>query len=549
MGILRFNCMTTDVAGTTAYALTNTDSYQTPSDAWGKNMVLVKSNANPTSVRATTWSFLSSYSSKDLSIKDGIPTTAGCAVDSRGVVTFVAAHYIFARTDPFTKYITALRYDPAGATNPSMSQGTGSWSTLSLNPTFGPSTFEKIWLFHSAAAAGGAETLNLAYLSRLDAGFQPTIFFGAFDPASATFNPTGRWDMTTLAYGSPMSILLRGSEMYYYATSYPSGNAKLTVYSLANVATNTPAALRTYNTTVCTDIGGEISTALLQNSYYLTCSRSHDSNFTSLAILKDVTSASSTFAPTVSFASTFNKLDFIVALGNSNNPNSSSTSTPVNGALPVLLMQKYDTFFRTNLQFSMALSGPTFAVVEGGVDASIPEKFGIDPSTTTTGSYPYPTSGGGGSGGGGSGSGSTVIVVAGKLSVKIIIVIVVAALFVVGGLLAFCCGCLGACCLGVKEAITGEKSDDGPAVVEVQPDWAQGQKTEEAGVVTAGAQTYPVLTEHHQPYAHNAPLPQPLVQDSGLSYLPISGDSQSTAAPIATGTPPSPTVPRYLRPA
>ncbi|KAF9906127.1 hypothetical protein EC991_000923 [Linnemannia zychae] len=416
-------------------------------------------------------------------------------------------------TDPFTKYITALRYDPAGATDPSMSQGSGSWSTMSLNPTFGPSTFEKIWLFNSAAAAGGAETLNLAYLTRSDSGFQPTIVFGVFDFASATFNPTGRWDMTTLTYGSPMSILFRGSEMYYYATSSPSGNAKLTVYSLANVATNTPTALRTYNTTVCTDISGSISTALLQNSYYLTCSRSFNTNFTSLAILKDINSASATFAPAISIASTFNKLDFIVALGNSNNLNSNSTSTPVNGALPVLLMQKYESSVKSNLLFSMALSGPTFAVIEGGVDASIPEKFGIDPSKTTTGSYPNPTSGGGSGGGGSGGGGSTVVVVPGKLSVKIIIVIVVAALLVVGGLLAFFCGCLGGCCLGLKRAITGNKPEDKPAVVEVQPDWAQGQKAEEATVATTGAQTYPVLNEHHQSYAYNAPLPLPPAQN------------------------------------
>ncbi|KAG0378141.1 hypothetical protein BGX24_004641 [Mortierella sp. AD032] len=546
MGILRFNCMTTDVAGTKAYALTNTDSYQLTASAWKKNMVLVKSNTNPSSIRTTNWSFVSSYSSKDLSIKDGIPVTAGCTVDSQGVFTFVAAHYIFAKTDPFTKYITAIRYDPAGAVDPVMSLGAGSWSVISLNPTFGPSTFEKIWLFYGTS--GGSETLNLAYLTRSDVGFQPTIVFGALDPATATFRPTGRWDMTTSTDGGPMSILFRGNEMYYYATASPSGNAKLVVYSLANVATNTPALLRTYNTTVCTDIGGEMGTALLQNSYYLTCSKSGffviaRCKFHHTEILKDVTNPGSTFASSVTFISTYKKLDSLIALGNSNNPNNNITSTPINGVVPVLLMQKYDTFIRTNLQFSMALSGPTFAVVEGGVDASIPEKFGIDPSTATTGSYPYPTGGGGGGGGSGDG-GSTIVVVAGKLPVKIIIMIVVASLFVVGGLIAFFCGCLGACCMGIKRLVTRNKPEDGPAVVEVQPDWAQGQKAEEAGA--AGAYTYPVLAEH----ANNALPSQSYVQENNsLSYMYSGGDSQSTAAPNATGSPPSLTVPRYSHPA
>ena len=191
MGIIDFDCMTTDPGSSTFYGLTNTKGYGETD--YNYNIVLAKSNTNPTSLHTTSWSFASSYSSKNLSIKDGIPTTAGCAVDSKGIVTFIAVHYIFAKTDPYSKYITAVRYDPAGVANPNLSQGTGSWSIMSLNPLFGQSTFEKIWLFNSVV--GGIETLQLAYLTRLETGFQPAIVFGAYDVATATFNPTGRWDM------------------------------------------------------------------------------------------------------------------------------------------------------------------------------------------------------------------------------------------------------------------------------------------------------------------------------------------------------------------
>ena len=138
-------------------------------------------------------------------------------------------------------------------------------------------------------------------------------------------------------------------------------------------------------------------------------------------------------------------------------------------------------------------------MIEGGADASISQGFGIDPSSTTTGSYPRPTggTGGGGGGSGGSDGGSTVVVVAGKLPIKIIITIVVAVLVVGGGILFCFFGCITACCLRVKESITGKKPEDRSgeaAVMKVQPDWTQGHKAEEEGVVAAGAGAYPIMT-------------------------------------------------------
>ncbi|KAG0044258.1 hypothetical protein BGZ89_006127 [Linnemannia elongata] len=471
MGILDFDCMTTDPGSSTFYGFSNTKGYNKTD--YNYNIVLAKSNTNPTSLRTTAWSFSSSYSSKNLSIKDGIPITAGCAVNSKGIVTFIAVHYIFAKTDPYSKYITAVRYDPAGVADPSLSQGTGSWSVMSLNPLFGQSTFEKIWLFNTVM--GGVETLHLAYLTRLDAGFQPAVVFGTYDVATATFNPTGRWDMTTLTYGSPMSILFHESEMYYYTTTPQSGVARLSVYSLTNVGTNVPALLRAYNSTVCTDISPETRTAVLQNYFYVVCSRSYDATLSTLAVLKDATNPSSTFAPSTTFVTTLKKLDFMVAIGTAN------ATTTTSASPPFLLMQKSDFNVKTNLQFSMTLTpGATFAAIEGGANASISEGFGIDPSSTTTGSYPRPTGGtDGGSGGSGGGDGGSIVVVVGKLPVKIIIIIVVA-VFVVGGGILFCFfGCIAAFCLGIKESITGKKPESRAgeaAVVEVPPDWTQGHK-------------------------------------------------------------------------
>ncbi|KAF9132457.1 hypothetical protein BGW39_000094 [Mortierella sp. 14UC] len=175
-----------------------------------------------------------------------------------------------------------------------------------------------------------------------------------------------------------------------------------------------------------------------------------------------------------------------------------------------------NTFYMICAQkYSLPLAGPALGTIDGGVDAVIPEKFGINPATATTGSvYLRPTYGGGGnggSGGGGSNSGSdnggsTVVIVAVKFPVKIIIIIVVAAQFVGGAILALFYSCIGSCCNIIKNAITGETPEIGVAnvkalgVPEAKRNKAVGPRT--------GGPTYPVFDRQ-----------QPSAQDNGLAYL------------------------------
>ncbi|KAF9329311.1 hypothetical protein BGZ91_000619, partial [Linnemannia elongata] len=183
----------------------------------------------------------------------------------------------------------------------------------------------------------------------------------------------------------------------------------------------------------------------------------YDATLSTLAVLKDATNPSSTFAPSTTFFTTLKKLDFMVAIGTAN------ATTTTSASPPFLLMQKFYFNVKTNLRFSMALNpGATFAAIDGGADASISQGFGIDPSSTTTGSYPRPTGGTDGGSGGSSGGdgGSTVVVVVGKLPVKIIITIVVAVLVVGGGILFCFFGCIAAFCLGIKESITGKEPEN-----------------------------------------------------------------------------------------
>ncbi|KAF9930587.1 hypothetical protein FBU30_000290 [Linnemannia zychae] len=448
MGILKFNCMTTDPSGTTLYGLSNADRYQAPrlSQGWYKNMVLVKSNTNPSSVKSINWSFVSSYSSEKLSISNGALTVAGCAVSSQGIVTFVAAHVSFNQADPYSKYITALRYDPTGATDPVLSQGTGSWTPLTLNPSFGQASFSQIWLYYTTV--GGTETLNLAFTTR-DSGLSGlSVVFGVYDGTSGMFNPTGRWPMPYTTYGVMRSILFNGQEMYFY--NLLGYNSTLSVYSLANVGTNVPVLSRAYDSPVCRDSVSQTHSALFQNSYYLVCNKQMSSPLTVLAAVKDVTSTGSKFSTlSTSLSTTVSQVDYFVPVGIS----STNGSTEGNSFILMQATQNYQT---KSQQYSISLASGTLGAVEGGADATIPEKFGTDPSSTSSGGYPYPTNSGGGNHG--DSGGGIVVVVPRRLSVKVIILIVVGALLVGGGIIAFCFGCLGACCIGIKGAIVSDKS-------------------------------------------------------------------------------------------
>ncbi|KAK3844485.1 MAG: hypothetical protein J3R72DRAFT_521885 [Linnemannia gamsii] len=540
MGILEFNCMTTDVVQTTFYGISNAGHYQsTGTGGYYRNMVLVKSNTSPYSIQTTYWSFLSSYSAQNLSVQNGIPVIAGCAVDSRGVVTYVAAHYIYDPTEPYSNYFTALRYDPAGASDPTLSQGTGSWTKVTLNPAFGPMTVKKISLYFTTS--GGVETLNMAIVDDSVSVSDDSIKFGTFDAATATFNPTGRWPMPYMTYGIVQAFLVRGNEMYYQTIG---AYSKLSVYSLANVATGTPILLRSYSSP-CADSGIQTRLEILQNTLYMICARNYREPINTLAIIKDVTKADSKFEPNTVFNTTIIDVEYFVTIG-------SSSST---GGHPFALIGRKAGYDPAKLQHSLSLAGPTFGTIEGGVDAIIPEKFGTDPSKTTSGVYPRPTYGGGkGSGAGGSEDGTTAVVIAGKLSVKIIIIIVVASLFVGGGILALLCGCLGGCCIIIKNAITGETPEIG--VVKVENLERPEAKRDEAVSSSAGGLSYLVPGQQLPPVNDT--------QENGLAYLfienhtalvssnPVPSNSTRVSAvpltPLVTGSPPSPSIPRHSRP-
>ncbi|KAH7052597.1 hypothetical protein BKA57DRAFT_490850 [Linnemannia elongata] len=534
MGILKFDCMTTDPAATTFYGITNTDRYgDSTAGGWYKNMVLAKSNANPSSVMNTNWSFLSSYSSKSLSIAGGIPTVAGCAVDSRGVVTFVAAHYLYDATKPYSAYITALRYDPAGVADPALSQGTGSWSTLALNPAFGQILIEKLSLWYTTVT--GVEMLNIALTDKPSPTRNDTVHFGTFDAATMTFRPTGKWVMD----GVLLAALYRGDELYYFR--YFGGSAKLDVYSLKNVGTNTPALLRTYQSNSCSQAGSQQQLAILQNTFYMICSKGFNEPLSTLAIIKDVTNANSKFEDGVPFATTVVEISYFIPIGSSNN-------TAIGGR-PIALIQDKQSYRTNKLQYSIALAAPALGSLEGPSDAIIPEKFGYDTASTTYSAFPRLT---GGSGSGGHNTGDDVAAVAIALPLKFKLLIAAGAIIVGGGIIYLLVKCCAGCYMISKDVIKGEVPSGAVTINTLAVPTKKEEKVASSGV---GDRTYPVMAERQtstsSPYG--TPLSPVVAQDSGLSYLfsdtSANATQQSTILTIhETGVAASLTTPVLSRP-
>ncbi|KAG0283097.1 hypothetical protein BGZ96_012531 [Linnemannia gamsii] len=506
MGILEFSCMTTDPAATTFYGLTNADHYQlTGTGGWPKNVVLVKSNTNPSSVKTTNWSFLSSYSSENLSLKNGFFSTAGCAVDSRGVVTFIAADLVFNTTKPYSEFITALRYDPTGVSDPAMSQGTGSWSTLTLNPAFGQVSIEKLSLWYSTVA--GVETLNLA---------QPT----------------------------------------------------LSVYSLKNVGTNAPALLKTYLTPACSYPGAATKLTILQDTLYMICISEFDGPLTTMAVLKDVSNANSKFNTSVCLTTAIKRTDFFVAITAAGGQpfalmqqyEGYHATLQYSLALAGPSFATFEGGTRAaipeNFGYDPALAKPQTA-------APVPTNDGRacgEPKRGRGGS-----SGGGSSGssGGGHSTGKDIAAVAAALPLKILIPIVAAALFIGIGIIYGLVKCCQGCYMVSKDIVNGEV----PSGVVAINDLAVPTRKEEEVVGTGvGDLAYPVMREDHptstySPYG--TPLSPPTEQDNGLGYLftdassnatqqstPLTTHEAAAAAPLtsAFGNPPSPTILRHSRP-
>lgn len=129
-------------------------------------------------------------------------------------------------------------------------------------------------------------------------------------------------------------------------------------------------------------------------------------------MIKDVTKSFPSFEMEVPVKANITQTNIFVAVG------SSGGYTPAQP--PFILMQEDKSRKSGMLQYSMPLYGPSLGVVEGGIDAVIFEKFGVEPKAPTT----PPKNGGKNAGD------AMTATAAAKLPVMIVVALAVASLFV-----------------------------------------------------------------------------------------------------------------------
>ncbi|KAG0287792.1 hypothetical protein BGZ96_008315 [Linnemannia gamsii] len=174
MGVLDLRCIATDTAATAFYGFAYAKGYDpaTPDTPNTNNYtVLVKSNTNPSSPSALTWSLVSMTQTETLTYYDPAYSEGfACAVSAQGVFSAFTA-FVAPSVKPF-----GIRYNP----------GSGAWTSLAVDSNYA-------WKFPYAEQKMGYVNNVLVHAVY---GLQPgTINFATLNEATKTLIPASVWTM------------------------------------------------------------------------------------------------------------------------------------------------------------------------------------------------------------------------------------------------------------------------------------------------------------------------------------------------------------------
>lgn len=177
MGILDLCCITADLAATTVYGFAYAKGYDpaTPDIPNTNNYtVLVKSNTNPTSPSALTWSLVSMTKSETLTYYDpAYSDGVSCTVNAQGVFSAFTT-FVTPSVKPF-----GIRYDP----------GLGAWMNLTVDSKYA-------WKFPYREQKMGY--VNNVLVHAVYGSPPGTIYFATMNEATKTLIPAGVWATVTI---------------------------------------------------------------------------------------------------------------------------------------------------------------------------------------------------------------------------------------------------------------------------------------------------------------------------------------------------------------
>ncbi|KAK3814938.1 MAG: hypothetical protein J3Q66DRAFT_343429 [Benniella sp.] len=266
----------------------------------GDYYVIVKSNANPTSLTEMTWSIVAAISSSALGMSRDVTS---CAVSDQGVVTI------------FDYWNKVIRYDPSATPNGgTISTGPGGW----MNITVSSNTYSRIGIgwrslafYVKDTAAGGAQKLIQLIVRR---SITPTLQFWIVDETTKTLSNAANWTMND-AYPNVYSLAYSNNELYLYMTS-GSTLSKVSVYPLTGLTSTVPSNPRTLDTTTTSNIcssSRNILSGVWGNSYHLLCTYSAtESRDNTLYTISNITQNGSSAGSGINIPTALDMIDYFI---------------------------------------------------------------------------------------------------------------------------------------------------------------------------------------------------------------------------------------------
>ncbi|KAG0214050.1 hypothetical protein BGX28_002916 [Mortierella sp. GBA30] len=391
--------MATDPSGSTLYGLTWEYNYSNQRTMGTEYVVLVKSNTNPVDLNSTSWSLVSYIDSRNVTkIGSYFMSGAGditCAVSSTGV--FAAISYYTQTSYTSNGSPAGIMYDPAGTMAPEYYySGAGAWSNVAVSFSYNWQSSSQYQYMFWTKLGGTTETL-VHFLSPY---FGSAMTIGQLDTNIKQLIPVANW---TLTYGStdgPTMLQYSNNQIIWYKKDY----LTLRAYPFTSVSSVMPTP-RSFNTTNASSCATAMNTYIgtLQNSIFMACPQTPTAPYTGgpkyrdLLLTMDMINDTA-FGPGVDLV---------------------GSATDMRGFLPVNSAAGQTSFalmLKNKMLYSMTLTGPNAGHLQGPVNLTIFEPFGVDPSPS-----PNPVRSGGSSSSSSSDSSDSTGLIVGIVAALIVI--------------------------------------------------------------------------------------------------------------------------------
>ncbi|KAK3841621.1 MAG: hypothetical protein J3R72DRAFT_475305 [Linnemannia gamsii] len=260
MGILGFTCITSTPDGSTIYGLDIANSIDEGVGEFKNrnSFVIFKSNSNPPTPEALTWSVYTRVSLEKMTVYS--TSRFVCAVNSEGIFTAV-----FRSSDTINNDPSGFRFDPNGTpvkdsktTSVAGNNGRGSWTRINVETkfTWAQNDVQQVLEYVNLAPSG---PLQLMYAFADSSG----VYFSTYNDKTNTLAKLGSKAFDRASFGTVNRLLIAHNRLYVLGSNGDLSGLTLSSLDSGNMTYTTPRDCNKY-----------YSTSLLfasQKTLYLIC--------------------------------------------------------------------------------------------------------------------------------------------------------------------------------------------------------------------------------------------------------------------------------------